>query len=148
MSLKQRIDADVKAAMLAGDRERADVLRGLKSAILYEEVARNQRTEGLNDEAIEKVIAREAKKRDEAAGLYEKGGSTASADKERAEKAIVSEYLPKQISDIELDAVVKDAVEEAGGDTHAGKIIGAVKQKVGNQADGARVASAVQKALT
>lgn len=145
--LKERINADVKTAMLAGEREKADVLRGLKSAILYEEVAQKQRESGISDEAIEKVIVREVKKRDEAAGLYEKGGNAAAADKERAEKALLSDYLPKQLSDEELDAMVKSAIEEAGSEAHMGKIIGAVKQKAGSQADGARVAAAVQKAL-
>lgn len=145
--LKQRIDADVKSAMLSGDREKADVLRGLKSAILYEEVALKRREDGLADEAIEKVIVRECKKRDEAAEMFEKGGNAEAASKERYEKELLSVYLPQQLGESELDAVVKSAIDEAGTDAHMGKLIGAVKQKVGNQADGARVAAAVQKAL-
>lgn len=145
--LKDRINADVKSAMLIRDRERADVLRGLKSAILYEEVALNKRDDGLGDEAIEKVIVREIKKRDEAAVLYTRGGNDEAANKERAEKEIISVYLPQQLSDEELDKIATEAITDAGADAHVGKVIGAVKTSVGNKADGARVAAAVQKAF-
>jgi uncharacterized protein YqeY len=147
MALKQRIDADVKTALLAGDRERAEVLRGLKSAILYEEVTQKKRDPGLSDAEIQQVVARECKKRDEAAELYEKGERPDSAVKERREKAILVMYLPQQLSDEELQKIVQAAVSEAGENAHIGKVIGAVKQKVGNQAEGARIAVAVQKAL-
>lgn len=134
--------------MLGGDREVADVLRSLKSAILNEEIASNQRENGLSDEAAEKVIAREVKKRDEAAELYEKGGNNIAAGKERAEKEILRGYLPQQLSDEELENIVQTEVKNAGESPQMGKVIGAVKQKVGNQADGARVAAAVQEALS
>ncbi len=147
MALKIQIDADIKSALLAGDRERAEVLRGLKSAILYEEVALGKRDEGLSDEEVQKVIVRECKKRDEAADLYEKGGRPETANKERREKEILSVYLPQQLSDEELESIVQAAVADAGDNAHMGKIIGAVKQKVGSQAEGARVAAAVQKVL-
>lgn len=147
MSLKQRIDADVKSAMLARDSERVDVLRGLKGAILNEEITTGQREAGLDDDAVERVIAREIKKREEAAQLYDKGGNAASADKERAEKEMLSAYLPQQLSDEELEAVVKTVLDELGEAAHMGKAIGAVKQKVGTAADGARIAAAVQRAL-
>lgn len=145
--LKQKIDADIKIAMLSGDRETADVLRGLKGAILNEEIASKQREAGLSDEAVEKVIARECKKRDEAAELYDKGGNALSAGKERAEKELLAGYLPAQLDDEELDRIVQTEVKAAGADAQMGKIIGAVKQKTGTRADGARVAAAVKKAL-
>lgn len=147
MSLKQRIETDVKTAMLDGDREVAGVLRDLRSAILNEEIAAGQRESGLGDAGVEKVVAREVKKRDEAADLYEKGGNNIAAGKERAEKEILSGYLPKQLGDDELAKIVQEEVKNAGDNPQTGKIIGAVKQKVGNQADGARVAAAVQRAL-
>lgn len=145
--LKDRINSDLKSAMLAGDRERADVLRGLKSAILNEEIAMKQREAGLDDQSIEKVVAREVKKRDEAAELYVRGGNAALANKELAEKEIICVYLPQQLNDEELAEIAQEVVAEAGDDAHTGKIIGAVKAKVGNKADGARVAAAVQKAI-
>lgn len=146
-NLKDRLAADIKTALLAGERDKADVLRGLKSAILYEEVAQNKRDEGLDDAAIEQVVARESKKRDEAAGLYEKGGSPERAAKERHEKVLLSVYLPAQLSDEELMKIVETALAEQGADAHVGKCIGAVKARVGNSADGGRIAAAVQKAM-
>ncbi|MBL8159913.1 GatB/YqeY domain-containing protein [Candidatus Saccharibacteria bacterium] len=147
MSLKERLDADIKRTMLAGERDKADVLRGLKSAILYEEVAQKSRDTGLDDAAIEKVVARECKKREEAAALYDKGGSPDRAAKERSERDILSAYLPAQLDDAALDAEVSAAIADQGQDAHVGKLIGAVKARVGNSADGARIAAAVQRAL-
>ncbi len=146
-NLKDRLAADIKTALLAGEREKADVLRGLKSAILYEEVAQKKRDEGLDDASIEQIIARESKKRDEAAVLYEKGGSQERADKERWEKTVIAVYLPEQLTNEELNAIVAEVLAVEGSDAHVGKVIGAVKVRVGNSADGARVASAVQQAV-
>ena len=70
MALKERIDGDLKTALLGGDRFKAQVLRGLKAAVLNEEVAKNKRDEGLDDASIEQIVAREIKKRNESAELY------------------------------------------------------------------------------
>ena len=149
MPLKERIDADLKTAMLARDAFRTDTLRGLKAAILNEEVAKGLRETGLGDEAIEQLIAREAKKRDEAAVLFEQGGNQASADKERAEKVLLSEYLPEQLSEEEIQKIVDGVVTELKpeGMKDMGRVIGAVKAKTGNAADGALVAKLVKGSL-
>jgi hypothetical protein len=147
MELKQRINDDLKTAMLGGDRFLTETLRGLKSAVLYEEVAKNKRDEGLNDAEIEQVLAREAKKRTESAELFKQGGNQESAEKELKEKQIIENYLPSQISDEELAVFVRAAIAEAGDSAHIGQIIGAVKGKVGNSADGGRIAVLVKKAL-
>lgn len=147
--LKDTINADLKAAMLARDTLKTQTLQGLKSAILYEEVAKKVRETGLDDAQIEQLIAREVKKRDEAAELFERGGNQASADKERAEKEILSVYLPQQLSEDELKEVVMAVVNELQpeGVKDMGRVIGAVKIKVGNAADGAMVARLVKSAL-
>lgn len=147
--LKDTINADLKAAMLARDTLKTQTLQGLKSAILYEEVAKKVRETGLDDAQIEQLIAREVKKRDEAAELFERGGNQASADKERAEKEILSVYLPQQLSEDELKEVVMAVVNELQpeGVKDTGRVIGAVKIKVGNAADGAMVARLVKSAL-
>lgn len=149
MSLKERIDADLKTAMLARDAFRTDTLRGLKAAILNEEVAKGARETGLGDEAIEQLIARESKKRDEAASLFEQGGNQASADKERAEKELLSAYLPEQLSEAEIQKLVDDAVAEIKpeGMKDMGRVIGAVKARAGNSADGALVAKLVKDSI-
>ena len=149
MPLKEQIDADLKTAMLARDAFRTDTLRGLKAAILNEEVAKGARETGLGDEAIQQLIAREAKKRDEAANLFEQGGNQESADKERAEKELLSAYLPEQLSEAEIQKLVDEAVAELQpeGMKDMGRVIGAVKAKAGNSADGALVAKLVKDSL-
>jgi uncharacterized protein YqeY len=144
--LKDKLQADIKTALLAGDKTRAEVLKSLKSAILYEEVAQKVRDQGLADDKIELVLAREAKKRADAADLYAKNGYEDRAQTELAEKAIIESYLPKQLSDEELAQVVKDII--AGmPNAQMGPAIGAVKANVGTSADGARIANAVKAAL-
>src|SRR6185436_15726373 len=102
MSLKQQIDADIKQAMLGGDKVLTTTLRGLKSAILYVEVAKNKREEGLTDDEITEVLSKEAKKRQESADLYVQGGNQVKADEELVEKIVIEKYLPAQISEDEL----------------------------------------------
>lgn len=149
MALKQRIQDDLKAALLGGDRFAAETLRGLKAAILNEEVALGKRDEGLTDEAIGQIMAKEVKKRNEAAALYDQNMRQDSADSERREAEIIGEYLPKQLSEAELKTVVDAKVAELGA-TDAkmmGQVIGAVKKDVGLSADGAMIARLVKEAL-
>ena len=150
MPLKEQINADLKTAMLARDEFVTTTLRGLKAAILNEEVAKNQRETGLGDAAIEQLIAREAKKRDEAAKLFEQGGNQASADKERAEKELLGNYLPEQLSAADLEPIVLEVIAEQKpeGMKDMGRVIGAVKARVGNTADGAMVAEMVKVQLS
>lgn len=147
--LKQQLEQDIKSALLSGQKARATVLRGLKSVILYAEVAAGSRQEGLNDEAIIVLFAREAKKRQESANLYVQGGDQTRADNELAEKAIIEEYLPAQLSDDALQAVITDAITEtaASGPQAMGAVIALVKQKTAGAADGARIAGAVKQRL-
>lgn len=149
MPLKDDISADLKTAMLARDEFVTTTLRGLKAAILNEEVAKGLRDEGLSDEAIEQLIARESKKRDEAAKLFEQGGNQASADKERAEKELLAKYLPEQLSEEDVVTLVDDAVTEIQPDgmKDMGRVIGAVKARAGNSVDGALLAKLVKERL-
>lgn len=147
--MKQQLQDDLKAAMLAGDAARTETLRGLKSAILYAEVASGKRDEGLSDAEIEALFAKEAKKRQESADLYIQGGSQERAQKELAEKAVIETYLPEQLSEEEIAATV-DAVISAQGAQGAqamGAVIGAVKQQLGNTADGSVIAKLVKERL-
>lgn len=148
-NLKERINADLKSAMLARDELVTQTLQGLKSAILYEEVAKKVRESGLDEAAIEQVIAREVKKRDEAAELFEKGGNALSAEKERAEKKVLVVYLPEQMSEEELGTVVAAVIAELKpeGPKDMGRVIGAVKAKVGNAGDGSLIAKLVKDSL-
>ncbi len=149
MTIKEQLDQDLKKAMLAGDKTLATTLRGLKSAILYAEVAGGSREQGLPDAEIITLFGKEAKKRQESADLYVRGGSQERADAELSEKAVIEAYLPKQMSDEELAALVDEAIIAVGeaGPQAMGKVIAAVKERSQGQADGGRIAAAVRQKL-
>lgn len=148
--IQQQLKDDIKAAMLAGETLRVETLRGLKSVILYAEVAANKREAGLSDDEILSLFAKEAKKRQESADLYVQGGSQERADKELAEKAIIETYLPAQLSESDIAALVDEAIAALGatGMQDMGKVIGAVKSKAGNTADGSLIAKIVKERLS
>lgn len=150
MAIRQKLEDDVKAAMLARDSARVETLRGLKTVVLYADVAAKKRdTGGISDEEIIALFAKEAKKRQESADLYVQGGSQERADKELAEKVIIEEYLPKQLTEVELAQIVDAVIAEQNADglQAMGKVIGAVKAKVGNTADGSMIARIVKERL-
>lgn len=150
MALKRAINDDLKAALLGGDRFAAQTLRGLKAAILNEEVAKSKRDEGLDDAEVEQIIAKEIKKRNEAAALYDQNNRQDSAADERREADIFGKYMPKQLSEPELKTIIDAKVSELGATDMKmmGQVIGAVKADVGNTADGAMVAKLVKEKLT
>lgn len=147
--LKQQIEQDLKQALLSGDKDRATTLRGLKSVILYAEVAKGSREEGLSDEEIITLFTKEVKKRQESADFFVKGGADDRAAKELAEKKIIEGYLPDQLSDDELGAIIDAAINETDAQDMSamGKVIGLVKQKAGAAADGSRIAQNVKERL-
>lgn len=147
--IKQQLQDDLKAAMLAGDSARLDTLRGLKTAIQYAEVAVGKRDEGLNDDEIQALFMKEAKKRQESAELYTQGDSPERAEKELAEKAIIETYLPEQLSEAEIAQVVDAVIAKQGaeGMQAMGAVIGAVKQQLGTTADGSMIAKVVKEKL-
>jgi len=146
MSLKEQIDSDVKTAMLAGDKTLVTTLRGLKSAILYVEVAKGEREKGLSDTEIIDVLTKESKKRQESADLYAQGGNAERQQAELTEKAVIDKYLPAQLTDEELSKLVDQAEAELGkvSSANMGQIIGMVKQKGGAAADGGTIAKLVK----
>jgi len=151
MSIKEKLDADLKTALLGGDKILATTLRGLKSAILNVEIAKGSRaTGGLSDAEIIELFGKEAKKRQESAELYVQGGNQEKADAELAERAVIEQYLPAQISDEELQVVVNEVASEFDELTNAqmGQIIGKVKAKVGASADGGRIAAVVKARIS
>lgn len=147
--MQAQIEQDLKQALLSGDRQKAETLKGIKSALLNEAIAQNARDTGLSDEQIQKILARESKKRQEAADLYEKGGSPERASAELAEKAVIDAYLPEQLSEAEVAKIVDEQIAKAGQPTmqDMGKIIGAVRDQTGGQADGGLIARLVRERL-
>lgn len=148
--MQEQIERELKTALLGGDKTKAETLRGLKSAILNETIAQNARETGLSDEQLQKILARESKKRQEAADLYQQGGSVDRAAAELAEKAIIDAYLPEQMGEAELAKLVDQAILAAGSPTlqDMGRLIGAVKAKAGGAADGALIAKLVKEKLS
>jgi uncharacterized protein YqeY len=149
MSIKEQIEADLKQAMLGGDKILTETLRGIKSAILNVEVAENKREIGLTDEEVITLLQKEAKKRQESADLFKQGGNEEKSLAEQAEKTVIEKYLPAQLSDAELDALIQSAIDElnASGPQAMGQVIGLVKQRSGGQADGGRIALKVKEKL-
>ena len=149
MALKEQINNDLKTALLSGNRFAGEVLRGLKATILDEEINQKKRDEGLEDSAIEQLVAREIKKRNESAVIYDGANRPELATSERAEAKVLSAYLPEQLSESDINNVVVRVIGELGvsNPSGMGQVIGAVKKELGNTADGATIAKLVKNAL-
>jgi uncharacterized protein len=150
-SVKVRLQADLTAAMKARDEVVTSTIRMVRSAITNAEVAGDTAIE-LTDEQVIAVLRSEAKKRHEAAELYEQAGRAESAAKERAELAVIERYLPAAMSDADLAAIVDEAVAAATasgaeGPKAMGQVIKAVRERAGDGADGGRIAAAVKARL-
>ena len=147
--LKQRLHDDLTTAMKARDELRTASLRMALSALTNEEVAGKQARE-LSDQDVVAVLRREVKKRTEAAEAFAGGGRAASAEREIAEREVLSAYLPADMSDADLDGLVQAAVVQSGATAPAqmGQVMKLLTPKVAGRAEGGRVAAAVRKALS
>lgn len=149
MRLKDKLQDDMKGAMLAKDEERLSTLRMLKSALQYAEIAKGA---GYNatDEDVVDVIGKEVKKRKEAIDLYEKGGRPELADKEKGELEVLMNYLPEQMSEEDVTKLVEETVSSTGATTiqDMGKVMGALMPKVKGKADAGMVSNLVRQKLT
>jgi uncharacterized protein len=147
-ALKDRLQADLTAAMKARDEVTTATLRMLLTAVGTEEVA-GKAARQLSDDEVLTVVAREAKKRREAATAFADGGRPDRAERELAEERVLAGYLPAQLSDDELAALVRAAVERTGatGPKDMGAVMRAVVPQVAGRADGGRVSAAVRAAL-
>lgn len=144
--MKNQINADLKTAMLARDSFATTVLQGLKAAILNEEVSKNKREEGLTDSEIEVVVAREVKKRKEAAALLD----AERAENELKEAEILSKYLPEMASENEIREFVIAEISklEEKSIKQMGVVMGVAKAKFGNSADGSMLSKIVKEELS
>jgi len=147
--LEDTIEQDIKAALLAGDKQKATTLRGLKAALLNVKVATGKRDSGLSDQEVQAQLAKQAKQRQESADLYKQAGDQARADAELAEKALIEAYLPAQLSEADIIKLIDEAIAAAGasGPQAMGQVIGQVKAKAGAGADGAVIARLVKEKL-
>ena len=148
--LKDRLRSDLTGAMKARDEVRSSTLRMVLTAITNAEVAGKQARE-LSDDEVVGVLSSEAKKRREAAEAFADAGRTESAEKERAEAAVIAEYLPAQLSAEEVSALVAEAIESTGakadGMKAMGRVMGVLQPQVRGRADGGAVAAEVRRQL-
>lgn len=147
-TLKEQLKADLTAAMRERDQVRAGTIRMALTAVTTEEVAGQEHRE-LSDDDVLKVLAKEAKKRREAAEAYTGAGRAELAATEQAELAILETYLPKQLDESELEAIVREAVSSSGatGMGQMGVAMKAANAAVAGRAEGGRVAAIVRRVL-
>lgn len=150
-TLKTRLQVDLTAAMKARDELTTSTLRMLRAAVTNAEVAGDVAVELSDDQAIA-VLQSEAKKRAEAAEVYEQAGRADSAAKERAELAVIERYLPAAMGDAELKAIVDEEIAAASasgveGPRAMGQVIKAVRERTGATAEGGRIAEMVKASL-
>lgn len=146
MSLKSQLSEDMKAAMRAGEKIRLSTIRLLNAEIKNAEIDKG---EELSDDEVIGLVQRQIKRRREASEQYRKGGREELALKEEAEAAILEEYLPAQLSDDELSAIIREAVSQMGATSkkEMGKVMGVVMPKVKGRADGTRVSRLTSELL-
>ncbi|MBE3001828.1 GatB/YqeY domain-containing protein [Nocardiopsis sp. HNM0947] len=146
--LKDRLKNDLTAAIKERDKVRTGTLRMVLAAISTEESAGSSQRD-LDDAEVTKLLTREAKKRREAAEAFDQGGRSDQAAAERAESEVISDYLPKQLTDGELSELVSAAIGETGaeGPKQMGQVMKVVNPRVAGQAEGSRVAAEVKRQL-
>ncbi|MDH5632550.1 MAG: GatB/YqeY domain-containing protein [Gammaproteobacteria bacterium] len=147
MSLKSQITEDMKAAMRAKDQDRLGAIRMLQAAIQRREV--DERTE-LDDDQVVAVIEKMIKQGRDAIRQYEDGGRPELAEKEQNEIAIWEKYLPEQLSEAEVAALIAEAIKESGADgvKDMGKVMGVLKPRLAGKADMGKVSGQVKTALS
>ena len=142
MSLLEQIQHDVKDAMRARERERVHALR-----LIVSELQKAEKDQGADEV---QVLQRERKRRLEAAEAYRDGGRSDQAEAEEREAEIIASYMPEQLSDGDLEAIVGDAVAQSGASSpqEMGKVMALVMPQVKGRADGKRVSAAVKEKLS
>jgi uncharacterized protein YqeY len=149
-ALKDRLRADLTTAIKGRDEVRSSTLRMVLTAITNAEVAGKEHRE-LSDDDIVGVLSTEAKKRREAAVAFEDGGRAEMAAKEKAEAAVLADYLPEQLSAEDVTSIVSAAIEQVGaageGMKAMGKVMGVVQPQTRGRADGGAVAAEVRRQL-
>lgn len=149
MDFQQRIDADIKAAMLARDKDRLNALRAIKSAILLELTKEGGGTAGISDEAGLRILQKLHKQRAEAAAIFHQQGRTDLAGEEEAQARVIEAYLPARLSEAELEAAVRAVIAATGanGMKDMGRVMGEANKRWAGQADGSAIAALVKKLL-
>jgi uncharacterized protein len=149
MRLKERIEADIKKAMLAKDKTRLQALRSIKSQILLAETEKGTAGEGLTPEAEIKLLNRAAKQRRESAEVYRNQYRTDLEEIELAELAVIEEYLPQQLDEGDLRIRLVDIIQRVGalGPSDLGRVMAVASKELSGQADGKTISATVSQLL-
>ena len=148
--MREQISEGYKTALKAGDKRRTATLRAINAAIKDKDIeARGQGKEPLDDAAVLALLQKMVKQREESLGIYEKAGREDLATVEREEIAILGEFLPKGLSDEEVDAAIKAAIEKTGasGGKDMGKVIASLKADYPGRIDFGKASGRVKAAL-
>ena len=149
--MRERITQDVKTAMLAKDKQRTAALRLIAAAIKDRDIqARGEGTETASDTQLIDLLAKMVKQREESARVYEENGRPELAATERAEIAVIEEYLPKQLDEAGVSAAIADVIASTGasGIKDMGKVMAELKARHAGQMDFGKAGAAVKAALT
>ena len=146
MALVDKINDDIKAAMLAKEKEKLESIRAIKSALLLAQTS----GEAVTEEAELKILQRLVKQRKESADIYSSQNRQDLADKELFEVSIIEKYLPQQISEEELQKIISEIISQSGATSikEMGKVVGAASKLLAGKADGKSIAEMVKKLLT
>ena len=151
MSLKEQIGEDIKAAMKAKDKVRLQTVRGIKKAILEKEVElRPKGQDTLNNEQEIELLSQQAKQRRDSIEQYQNAGREDLAAKEQEELAIIQTYLPEQVSDEEVAAIIEQIIADTGAATlkDLGKVMGPAMKQLKGKADGKKIQALVKSKLS
>ncbi len=149
MDLQQRIDTDIKAAMLARDKDRLNVLRAIKSAILLE-LTKEGGGEELDEAVGLRILQKLYKQRMESAAIYHEQQREELAAEEEAQARVIEDYLPKRLSDSEVEEAVRSVIADTGatGMKDMGRVMGEANKRLAGKADGSTIATLVKKLLS
>jgi uncharacterized protein len=151
MSLKERIGEDIKTAMKAKDKIRLQTVRSIKKAILEKEVeVRPQGQDSLTAEQEIELLSQQAKQRRDSIEQFQNAGRDDLADKESQELAIIETYLPEQVSDSELEAIIDEIIANSGATSvkDLGKVMGPAMKQLKGKADGKKIQALVKSKLS
>ena len=148
MDLQQRIDADIKAAMLAREKDRLSALRAIKSAIMLE-LTKEGGQQGIDEQTGMRILQKLHKQRIEAATIYHEQGREDLAADEEVQAKVIEAYMPARLTEAEVEAEVVAVITELGASSMAdmGRVMGAANKRLAGRADGALVAALVKKRL-
>jgi len=148
MSLKQKVESEIKSAMIAKDKTRLNALRSIKSLILLEETKSGAKAE-ISEEDELKLLTKAAKQRKDSAEIYEKQGRADLLEVEMAELEVLQEFLPKALTEEEITAVIRAIIAQTGASSpkDMGKVMGVASKELAGKADGKVIAEKVKSLL-